>query len=77
MGTLPKLIKMSELFTYKRNKMVTFTESMTLLKLYKTNKNLKVTDFNRYMDIINDNETSLDHKLTLIKIEIRHLRDLI
>ena len=53
--------------------METFTESMNLLKLYKTNKSLKICDFNRYMKIVNNNEISEGTKLDLMKIELKYL----
>jgi len=64
---------MTLLKLYKRMRMETFTESMNLLKLYKTNTYLKIVDFNRYMKIVNNNELSEGTKLDLMKIELKYL----
>lgn len=62
------------LLVYKATKIESFTESKLLLKLYKTNSCLKVTDFETYMRILN---STLNHKpkTRLLKQEIKYLRD--
>jgi len=63
----------TSLKVYKRKKMIAFTESKLLLKLYKQNNNLKICDFNRYIRLINS-DCSNELKLKLLKVEIMWLK---